>query len=911
MKNIFKYIILSICVGFKAGVLFGQLTVDNTKTPQQLIASLVGQGITVSNISFEGNPLSSGSFNGVSSNLGLNSGIILTTGESSSAAAKSSSKGQWSFTEIDNPALKSLGPQKALFDGSGLTFDFIPCTDHIRVRFVFGSDDYNEYVNGSFDDVLGFFITSKGNDGLNYINRNIALVPGTSLPVNVNNVNNGLADGSTVPTGPCTNCEFFKENVSNSASRTVQYDGLTIPMVAEIAVTPGQLYSMQIAIADAGDPTYDSGIFLESGSFIAVPPVATASKVCLGTTLNLTASGGGLAYSWTGPNGFTSTLQNPSLTNATGATAGTYFAKVTYAVGCEITTNVNVPVQSSSCCGNVLRKVIGATGKATAFSGGATFSGAYIVNGDLEFNAGTYNFSPNTAFYFKNNTGVKVGADGIVNLEGATLTSSCAAVWNGVELTGNGKVYTTASKTSTGTIIKRSEISNCKSALSFTNSSVPNLPIYYGIDNTDFLNVFANCIESNQFSNCASCSVSNSSFKVDPFYLKSMYSTAYPNGSFSGDRYLGNGAICYSGSSTLTVTNSTFDNLLYGIYSPASSGNLVASGNSATNVYRSFIKTPTLYGGTIYSNSIVLPTKQFISSQANLTSPTGIEIDGSSVIIYDNSISADEPNPQEMLTGINISDGMLSSSNKVYQNTLSYLGVGIGLIIRNSMGAGLDVYNNIINANKRGVVIRQLIDDPRQGNANIFCNRFANPARMPGLQGIVVETDRLLNNQGSAGNPAGNRFIDIATPLVNLAGNAPFIYFYGTNEVSPATSGAVILSPASVASACSTRGYANGNGREEAGGTLDRDALADYLSELSPNPAKDLVSFFVRVPANATDAKIMIYSATDGKVGELNVSPSEAQAHRTDVSEYTPGLYFYSLLIDGEVVSSKKLMVVR
>ncbi|MBI4445705.1 MAG: HYR domain-containing protein, partial [Acidobacteria bacterium] len=70
----------------------------------------------------------------------------------------------------------------------------------------------------------------------------------------------------------------------------------------------------------------------------ATPPVAPAlssnSPIYVGDTLQLTASSiPGATYSWTGPNGFTSNLQNPTIPNATGAASGIY--TVTASVGCS------------------------------------------------------------------------------------------------------------------------------------------------------------------------------------------------------------------------------------------------------------------------------------------------------------------------------------------------------------------------------------------------------------------------------------------------------------------------------------------------------------------------------------------------------------------------------------------------
>lgn len=79
-----------------------------------------------------------------------------------------------------------------------------------------------------------------------------------------------------------------------------------------------------------------------------VPPTPTPSNngpVCSGSTLNLTTPAvAGATYSWTGPNGFTSTAQNPSIASVTNLATGTYSVTITVngclsAVG---TTNVSI-----------------------------------------------------------------------------------------------------------------------------------------------------------------------------------------------------------------------------------------------------------------------------------------------------------------------------------------------------------------------------------------------------------------------------------------------------------------------------------------------------------------------------------------------------------------------------------------
>jgi gliding motility-associated-like protein len=73
------------------------------------------------------------------------------------------------------------------------------------------------------------------------------------------------------------------------------------------------------------------------------PVMGSNSPVCLGNNINLTTTGGG-TYSWSGPNSFASTAQNPIITGATTAMAGVYTVTVTNTFGCRNTGTVSVTV---------------------------------------------------------------------------------------------------------------------------------------------------------------------------------------------------------------------------------------------------------------------------------------------------------------------------------------------------------------------------------------------------------------------------------------------------------------------------------------------------------------------------------------------------------------------------------------
>lgn len=78
-------------------------------------------------------------------------------------------------------------------------------------------------------------------------------------------------------------------------------------------------------------------------------PVALPSNGCLNDQLTPTASGG-TSYQWTGPNGFTSSVQNPTITNVTFADAGVYQVTVTIG-GCSATATTNCNVFSTPTVG--------------------------------------------------------------------------------------------------------------------------------------------------------------------------------------------------------------------------------------------------------------------------------------------------------------------------------------------------------------------------------------------------------------------------------------------------------------------------------------------------------------------------------------------------------------------------------
>ncbi len=271
IKNLFGKTLVAVSAFAICNSTQAQLTVNTGFTPTQLVQNvLLGSGVTASGVTFSGTATQRSEFNGTASNIGFTSGVLLTTGDASVAPGpnNSSSAGAGGTGSVENdPQLNSIATT-TLYDGAVLEFDFVPMADTLKFRYVFASEEYPEFVCSNFNDVFGFFISGPNPAGGSYTNLNIAQIPGTSLPVAINTVNPGVA-GASSGGGSCTSLAYSSLYVNNTLN-TVQYDGFTVPLTAIAPVTCGQTYHIKIAIADAGDGAWDSGVFLEAGSFSAV-----------------------------------------------------------------------------------------------------------------------------------------------------------------------------------------------------------------------------------------------------------------------------------------------------------------------------------------------------------------------------------------------------------------------------------------------------------------------------------------------------------------------------------------------------------------------------------------------------------------------------------------------------------------
>ena len=249
-------------------------------TPQQLAQLLAGPGVTVANVTFTGANIAGGTFAGGNADgLNIDSGVMLSSGDIANGIGPNDQSGAGTCNETPGDADLDtiLGQTGATHDAAVLEFDFVPATSTVSFRYVFASEEYNEFV-GSINDIFAFFI-----DG-----QNVALLPNTSTPVSINTVNKN------------SNPSFYRNNdpadFQGTAPFGTQFDGFTTVLTATRTITANATHHIKLVIADQADCILDSAVFLQAGSFVGQPALTISksapASVVTGTNLTYTVTYG-------------------------------------------------------------------------------------------------------------------------------------------------------------------------------------------------------------------------------------------------------------------------------------------------------------------------------------------------------------------------------------------------------------------------------------------------------------------------------------------------------------------------------------------------------------------------------------------------------------------------------------------
>ena len=244
------------------GVAHAQLRITPTRDAQTLVGKLVGEGINVTGATYSGGSVldpffglpigeAAGVFTGGPE--GIRDGIVITNGDANlmlppnvmddATGVLAPEVYLMGGVESDPLCQKVIGEADyGIFDPVRLTIDFTVAAgyDGLQIDYLFGSEEYPEYVGDIFADAFGFYVGERGAPESSYTNIGLDL---EDAPININ--------------GP-----FFRGGSVVSNAAATQYDGTTPRLTSTIRLQAGGAYRMIIVVCDAGDEYLDSGVFL-------------------------------------------------------------------------------------------------------------------------------------------------------------------------------------------------------------------------------------------------------------------------------------------------------------------------------------------------------------------------------------------------------------------------------------------------------------------------------------------------------------------------------------------------------------------------------------------------------------------------------------------------------------------------
>ncbi len=239
-----------------------------------------------------------GYFNKGTTNFPFNDGVVLMTGPANTAGNSfiPNLSGNLS-TGGDLDLANALGVANSeLFDATYIQFDFTPVTSEIKFNYIFASEEYDGNYQCDFSD--GFALLLKKVTDPTY--TNIAVLP-NGTPVRVTNIHPYVSASC-----PAINQQYF--GGYNTTNIETNFAGRTIPLTATATVVPGETYRFKMVLADYTDSQFDTGVFLQAGSFnigvqLTDPSgnnLPSSISICEGSsqTLNASVAVPGATYQW-------------------------------------------------------------------------------------------------------------------------------------------------------------------------------------------------------------------------------------------------------------------------------------------------------------------------------------------------------------------------------------------------------------------------------------------------------------------------------------------------------------------------------------------------------------------------------------------------------------------------------------
>lgn len=319
------------------------ITVDSqTYTPQQLVEDILNNSGCIENVNVTGaitgdfsNDKSYGYFERNGSDFPFENGIVMSTGRLSNVPGPneqilSDDAPDWG-PDLD---LESILNIENTLNATVLEFDFTPNANSIQFKYIFASEEYQEFNTSTcnYSDVFAFLIKPIGGSY-----QNIAVVPGTDIPVSVTTVLPAIP-GGCLP----QNQEYFGS--FNDFTHPIDFNGQTKPLIAQADVISGNTYHIKLVIADDFNHQFDSAVFLEGNSFNIGADLGQdlvgANALCEGDdyTLSVTENGNTpINYQWflvNDDDSETLLTEGPTVTSYQISDQGTYKVVLVFSSEC-------------------------------------------------------------------------------------------------------------------------------------------------------------------------------------------------------------------------------------------------------------------------------------------------------------------------------------------------------------------------------------------------------------------------------------------------------------------------------------------------------------------------------------------------------------------------------------------------
>lgn len=227
-----------------------EIILNKNASAFQMAQTIFGDGVQVVGATYSGSSYSSAIYSGGSTiTPGVtpgDRGVILSTGSVDYFTRPSGDPNKVSNISVNSGGQNNRSDFNAIagsqtYDASFLTMSFIPDADVMTIQFVFSSDEYPEYSNSIYNDVVGVWANN------------------VHIPLSVTN-----SAAAVTEINQNDNINLYKSNTNDDYN--TEMDGFTVTMTLTIPVNAGVTNTLRVGIADTSDSSYDSNLLIAADS---------------------------------------------------------------------------------------------------------------------------------------------------------------------------------------------------------------------------------------------------------------------------------------------------------------------------------------------------------------------------------------------------------------------------------------------------------------------------------------------------------------------------------------------------------------------------------------------------------------------------------------------------------------------